>query len=113
MEHLRHGSDKHAISGVPATLLLPKVSLWSALAAMVQARLTSQRVALVADRRAITQRRAIDGSKFKTVNGRDRTSPSISSRQIRQAEESIARHLAYLDRADRDPSTVTEARMEH
>ena len=32
---------------------------------------------------------------------------------MQQLEESIARYLADLDRADRDPSTVTEARVEH
>ena len=57
---------------------------------------------------------AIDGSKFKAVNGRDRnfTKHKLKAR-MRQLEESIARYLADLDRADRDPSTVTEARVEH
>ena len=57
---------------------------------------------------------AIDGSKFKAVNGRDRnfTNHKLAAR-MQQLEESIARYLADLDRADRDPSTVTEARVEH
>src|SRR5271155_1753468 len=57
---------------------------------------------------------AIDGSKFKAVNGRDRnfTKHKLKAR-MQQLEESIARHLADLDRAGRDPSTVTEARVEH
>jgi hypothetical protein len=57
---------------------------------------------------------AIDGSKFKAVNGRDRnfTKHKLKAR-MQQLEESIARYLADLERADRDPSTVTEARVEH
>src|ERR1022692_3841784 len=57
---------------------------------------------------------AIDGSKFKAVNGRDRnfTNHKLKAR-MQRLEESIARYLADLDRADRDPSTVTEARVEH
>jgi transposase len=57
---------------------------------------------------------AIDGSKFKAVNGRDRnfTQHKLKAR-VQQLEESIARYLADLDRADRNPSSVTEARVEH
>ena len=57
---------------------------------------------------------AIDGSKFKAVNGRDRnfTKHKLKAR-MQQLEESIARYLADLDRADRNPSAVTEARVEH
>src|ERR1700691_961844 len=57
---------------------------------------------------------AIDGSKFKAVNGRDRnfTKHKLKAR-MQQLEESIARYLADLDRADRDPRSVTEARGEH
>jgi transposase len=57
---------------------------------------------------------AIDGSKFKAVNGRDRnfTQHKLKAR-MQQLEESIARYLADLDRADRNPSSVTEARVEH
>ena len=48
---------------------------------------------------------AIDGSKFKAVNGRDRnfTKHKLKAR-MQQLEESIARYLADLDRADRDPT---------
>jgi transposase len=57
---------------------------------------------------------AIDGSKFKAVNGRDRnfTKHKLKAR-VQQLEESVARYLADLDRADRNPSSVTEARVEH
>jgi transposase len=57
---------------------------------------------------------AIDGSKFKAVNNRDKnfTDHKLKAR-MQQLEESIARYLADLDRADRDPSLVTEARAEH
>ena len=57
---------------------------------------------------------AIDGSKFKAVNNRDKnfTPHKLKARQ-RQLEESIAPCLADLDRADRDPSLVPEVRTEH
>jgi len=57
---------------------------------------------------------AIDGSKFKAVNNRDRnfTPHKLKARQ-QQLDESIARYLADLDRADRDPSLVPEERTEH
>src|ERR1700736_3614611 len=57
---------------------------------------------------------AIDGSKFKAVNGRDKnfTDHKLKAR-MQQLEESIARYLADLDRADRDPTLVTETRVEH
>jgi transposase len=57
---------------------------------------------------------AIDGSKFKAVNNRDKnfTDHKLKAR-MQQLEASIARYLADLDRADRDPTLVTEARAEH
>jgi len=57
---------------------------------------------------------AIDGSKFKAVNNRDKnfTENKLQAR-MQQLDESVARYLAELDRADRDPSLVTEARVEH
>lgn len=57
---------------------------------------------------------AIDGSKFKAVNNRDRnfTEHKLAARR-RQLEESVARYLTELDRADRDPSLVPEERVEH
>jgi transposase len=57
---------------------------------------------------------AIDGSKFKAVNNRDRnfTEHKLKAR-MQQLDESVQRYLTELDRADRDPSLVTEARVEH
>jgi transposase len=57
---------------------------------------------------------AIDGSKFKAVNNRDKnfTDRKLKAR-MRQLEESIARYLTELDRADREPTLVTEARVDH
>lgn len=57
---------------------------------------------------------AIDGSKFKAVNNRDRnfTEHKLQAR-IEQVEESIARYLGELDRADREPSLVPQARVTH
>lgn len=57
---------------------------------------------------------AIDGSKFKAVNNRDKnfTDRKLHAR-IEQLEASIARYLAELDRADRDPALVPEARVHH
>ena len=52
---------------------------------------------------------AIDGSKFKAVNNRDKNfTPHKLKARMQQLEESIARYLADLDRADRDPSLVPE-----
>lgn len=57
---------------------------------------------------------AIDGSKFKAVNNRDKnyTVHKLAARQ-QQLEESAARYLAELDRADRDPSLLPEGRVPH
>jgi len=57
---------------------------------------------------------AIDGSKFKAVNNRDKnfTDRKLKAR-IEQLEESIGRYLTELDRADRDPALVPEARVNH
>jgi len=57
---------------------------------------------------------AIDGSKFKAVNNRDKnfTDRKLKAR-MQQLEDSIARYMTELDRADRDPSLVTEARVDH
>jgi transposase len=56
----------------------------------------------------------IDGSKFKAVNNRDKnfTPHKLKARQ-QQLEQSVARYLVELDRADRDPSLVPEERVEH
>lgn len=55
---------------------------------------------------------AIDGSKFKAVNNRDKnfTDRKLEAR-MQQLEESITRYLAELDRADREPTLVTEDRV--
>ena len=55
---------------------------------------------------------AIDGSKFKAVNNRDKnfTDQKLQAR-MEQLEESIARYLAELDRADREPAAVNEGRV--
>jgi transposase len=57
---------------------------------------------------------AIDGSKFKAVNNRDKnfTDRKLKAR-MQQLEDSIARYMTELDRADREPVLVTEARVEH
>jgi hypothetical protein len=54
---------------------------------------------------------AIDGSKFKAVNNRDRnfTSGKVRAR-MQQIDESIARYLAAMKTADRTQSDVAEAR---
>jgi transposase len=57
---------------------------------------------------------AIDGSKFKAVNNRDRnyTAGKVKARR-KQLEESVARYLAELDRADRDSTLLPEGRVPH
>jgi transposase len=57
---------------------------------------------------------AIDGSKFKAVNNRDKnfTERKLQAR-MQQLDESVQRYRTELDRADRDPSLVSEARVEH
>ena len=55
---------------------------------------------------------AIDGSKFKAVNNRDRnfTAQKIKSR-LGHLEKAVQQYLNDLDRADREPSLVPEARV--
>ena len=54
---------------------------------------------------------AIDGSKFKAVNNRDKNfTVAKVGKRIEQVEASIARYLAALDRADRDESDVAEVK---
>jgi hypothetical protein len=54
----------------------------------------------------------VHGSKFKAVNNRDKnfTPHKLKARQ-QQLEQSVARYLAELDRADREPSLVPEERI--
>jgi transposase len=54
---------------------------------------------------------AIDGSKFKAVNNRDKnyTVAKVTGR-MEQVNASIARYLRALDRADREESNIAEAK---
>jgi hypothetical protein len=54
---------------------------------------------------------AIDGSKFKAVNNRDKNyTVAKVAKRMEQVDASIARYLAALDRADREESDVAEAK---
>jgi len=54
---------------------------------------------------------AIDGSKFKAVNTRDKNfTVAKVARRIEQVDANIVRYLAALDRADREESDVAEAK---
>jgi transposase len=54
---------------------------------------------------------AIDGSKFKVVNNRDRNFTNAKlKRRLEQIEESIARYFSQLDTADRHEGAVAEAK---
>lgn len=57
---------------------------------------------------------AIDGSKFKAVNNRDKnyTQHKLKAR-IEQVEESINRYMEELERADRQPELTTKSRIAH
>ena len=55
---------------------------------------------------------AIDGSKFKAVNNRDKNfTPHKLQARMQQLKESIERYLAELDRADRDPTLLPARRV--
>ena len=58
---------------------------------------------------------AIDGSKFKAVNTRDKNfTRAKMERRLAQIEESVARYLSQLDTADRqEPSETLAARTAH
>jgi transposase len=58
---------------------------------------------------------AIDGSKFKAVNNRDRNfTRAKMERRLAQIEESVARYLSQLDTADRqEPSEALAAKTAH
>ena len=57
---------------------------------------------------------AIDGSKFKAVNNRDKNfTPHKLKARLQQLDESIARYLNDLDRADRQPTLVPPDRVSH
>lgn len=57
---------------------------------------------------------AIDGSKFKAVNNRDKnfTDRKLQAR-IEQLEDSIGRYMVELDRADLDAAAVLPSRVAH
>ena len=58
---------------------------------------------------------AIDGSKFKAVNTRDRNfTKAKMKRRMAQIEESVARYLQQLDSADRqEPSLAQATKIDH
>jgi transposase len=56
---------------------------------------------------------AIDGSKFKAVNARDRNfTPAKLKARMEQVEASIARYLAALETADRQEGELAQAKSE-
>ena len=57
---------------------------------------------------------AIDGSKFKAVNNRDKNfTRAKMERRMAQIEESVARYLQQLDTADRqEPSEALKAKVD-
>jgi hypothetical protein len=56
---------------------------------------------------------AIDGSKFKAVNNRDRNFTSAKlQRRMEEIESSINRYLTALDTADRQEPTIAQAKTE-
>jgi transposase len=56
---------------------------------------------------------AIDGSKFKAVNNRDRNLTKAKlKRRLQQIDESIERYLGQIASADRQETSVTKAKTE-
>ena len=56
---------------------------------------------------------AIDGSKFKAVNARDKNfTPAKLKARMDQVEASIARYLAALETADRQEGELAQAKSE-
>jgi len=57
---------------------------------------------------------AIDGSKFKAVNNRDRNFTKAKiERRMKQIDESVLRYLHQLDSADRqEPSQAQQMKMD-
>ena len=54
---------------------------------------------------------AIDGSKFKAVNNRDKNfTQAKMKRRLEQIDKSIERYLGQLDSADREEPTIAEAK---
>ncbi|NYT73762.1 IS1182 family transposase [Halomonas sp. QX-2] len=57
---------------------------------------------------------AIDGSKFKAVNNRNRNFTATKmKRRLEQIEESFERYLGQLDAADREEPALAEAKTSH
>src|SRR3546814_9658669 len=57
---------------------------------------------------------AIDGSKFKAVNNRDRNFTAAKmKRRMAQIEESVARYLHQLDSSDRQDRKSTRLNSSH
>jgi transposase len=55
---------------------------------------------------------AIDGSKFKAVNNRDKNfTVAKVGKRMEQVDASIARFLAALDRADREEGDIADAKV--
>ena len=55
---------------------------------------------------------AIDGSKFKAVNSKDRNDTRASmKRRIARAEQHIERYLSLLDQADRAAPAVRDTKV--
>ncbi len=56
---------------------------------------------------------AIDGSKFKAVNNRDKNfTPAKMKRRLEQIDKSIARYLGQLDNADHEEPSIAAASSE-
>ena len=56
---------------------------------------------------------AIDGSKFKAVNNRDKNfTPAKMKRRLEQIDKSIARYLGQLENADHEEPSIAEAASE-
>ncbi len=57
---------------------------------------------------------AIDGSKFKAVNSRDRNyTPAKLKRRLAEVERSISGYLNRLDKGDRDQTGIGSNKVEH
>src|SRR3712207_7926244 len=57
---------------------------------------------------------AVDSSKFKAVNARERNyTPNVVRRRMEQAEASVARYLAALETADRQDRKSTRLNSSH
>lgn len=57
---------------------------------------------------------AVDGSKFKAVNNRDKNfTPAKMKRRMEDIEASIERYLSKLDAADRNEPALPEAKIAH